>query len=206
MLTQFGEAFRDLGTIETVVFGAKQFAGSVIERAAGGSLIQRLIAGSPGRDADEALTDRGGQLDLFEDRERHLTETLAMRLRKVSESDDAFAAFNATQDHLLRAAVAHVERVLLDSFVTAIDRCEDANAARLLGRVCDLFVLSTIEADRAWFMEHGRLTSQRAKAVSREVNDLLRKVRPLALDLVEAFGVPEVALRSEELLGDLAPA
>ena len=33
---------------------------------------------------------------------------------------------------------------------------------------------------------HGR----RSKAISREVNDLCRKVRPLAVDLVDAFGVP----------------
>ena len=39
-------------------------------------------------------------------------------------------------------------------------------------------------------MEHGRLTVARSKAISREVNGLCRKVRPLAVDLVDAFGVP----------------
>ena len=63
-----------------------------------------------------------------------------------------------------------------------------------------LYALSTIEADRAWFMEHGRLSSARSKAISREVNDLCRKIRPLAVDLVDAFGVPPEVLRSEELL------
>jgi acyl-CoA oxidase len=191
MLTQFSDAFRELGTVETVVFGARQFAGSVIERSTGASLIQRLIAGSPGRDADDALLDRGGQLDLFEDRERHLTETLAMRLRKVSEADDAFAAFNATQDHLVRAAVAHVERIVLESFVTAIDDCENRDAAVLLGRVCDLFVLSTIEADRAWFMEHGRINARQAKALQVQVNRVCADLRPYAATLVDAFGIPD---------------
>ena len=61
--------------------------------------------------------------------------------------------------------------------------------------------LSTIEADRAWFMEHGRLTVQRSKAISREIGGLCRKVRPLAVDLVDAWAVPPEMLRSPDLIG-----
>ena len=50
-------------------------------------------------------------------------------------------------------------------------------------------------------MEHGRLTGSRSKAISREINALCRKVRPLARDLVDAFGVPEEMLRSKDLIG-----
>jgi acyl-CoA oxidase len=49
-------------------------------------------------------------------------------------------------------------------------------------------------------MEHGRLTVQRSKAISREVNDLCLKVRPLAVDLVDGFAVPPEMLRASELL------
>jgi acyl-CoA oxidase len=70
--------------------------------------------------------------------------------------------------------------------------------------MCDLFALTTIESHAAWFMEHGRLTSQRSKAITREVNDLCRKVRPLAVDLVDAFGVPPEMLRSEGMLAGLS--
>ena len=66
---------------------------------------------------------------------------------------------------------------------------------RTLGLLCDLFALSTIEGDRAWWMEHGRMSSSRGKQISREVNDLCRKVRPLAVDLVNAFGIPDVPER-----------
>ena len=38
------------------------------------------------------------------------------------------------------------------------------------------------------------------QAISREVGSLCRKIRPLAVDLVDAFGVPEEMLRSPELL------
>ena len=50
-------------------------------------------------------------------------------------------------------------------------------------------------------MEHGRLTGSRSKAISREINALCRKLRPLARDLVDAFGVPEEMLRSKALVG-----
>jgi acyl-CoA oxidase len=50
-------------------------------------------------------------------------------------------------------------------------------------------------------MEHGRLTVQRSKAISREVNELCLQIRPLAVDLVDGFAVPAEMLRSPDLLG-----
>ncbi|GAA2939826.1 hypothetical protein GCM10010446_26500 [Streptomyces enissocaesilis] len=50
-------------------------------------------------------------------------------------------------------------------------------------------------------MEHGRLTAQRSKAIRREVNDLCRKVRPVAVDLVDAWDIPPLVLRSPGLVG-----
>jgi acyl-CoA oxidase len=69
--------------------------------------------------------------------------------------------FNAAQDHLLAAARAHVDSVLLHAFIGGIERCDDGAERALLERVCDLFVLSTIEAERGWFQEHGRRTRRR---------------------------------------------
>ena len=102
---------------------------------------------------------------------------------------------------MIGAARAHVERRVLDAFVDKVATLEDGDAKVALNLLCDLFALSTIEADRAWFMEHGRLSSQRSKAISREVNDLCRRIRPLAVGLVDAFGVPPEMLRSPELVG-----
>ena len=50
-------------------------------------------------------------------------------------------------------------------------------------------------------MEHGRLTVPRSKAISREIAGLCRKIRPLAEDLVDAFGVPVEMLRAPDLIG-----
>ena len=146
------------------------------------------------------LRDRGGQLAFFEDRESHLLETAAMRLRRAGEEGaDSFAIFNDAQPHLLETARAHVDRVVLEAFVTAIDGCEDADARAVLDLVCDLYVFSTIEANRAWFLEHGRLSQTQAKGVIARVDELCAQLRPHAQTLVDAFAIPN-AWRDTELL------
>ena len=109
----------------------------------------------------------------------------------MAQAGDAFAAFNAAQDHVLLAARAHIDRVVLERFVAAIDRCDDPDTKALLNKVCDLYVLSTLERDRAYFLEHGQLSAARAKAVILNVNRLCSELRPHARLLVDAFGIPE---------------
>jgi acyl-CoA oxidase len=166
-------------------------------------LIQALIDAVPGREEETDLLDRGYHLELLEWREAHVIEGVARRIRKgVDGGKDAFVVFNEAQDHVLLTAKVHVERVVLESFVAAIDRCDDPAVADILGKVCDLYALSTIEKDRGWFLEHGRLSAQRAKAIISAVNDLCGELRPHAGLLVDAFGIPDEALAAPIALGD----
>ncbi|HET8766259.1 MAG TPA: acyl-CoA dehydrogenase [Pedococcus sp.] len=198
LLTDYRDAFGDLDTLGMVRFGARQFAGVVLERTAARGLVQRLVAAAPGRDSENGPTDRGWQLALVEDRERHLLETLALRLRKAGKPGaDLFAVFNDCQDHVVEAARAHVDRLVLESFVAAIDGCEDTAAASMLGSVCDLYALSMIEADKGWYLEHGRISPARSKQVTAAVNDLCAQLRPHAQTLVDAFGIPGTWLATE---------
>jgi acyl-CoA oxidase len=195
LLTSYRDHFGELDTLGTVRFVADQVVGAVIERTAARALVQRLIAAAPGRDEDADLLDRGYQLSLFEWREKHVLNGLARRLRRATGGGgDAFDAFNASQDHLLLAARVHVDRVVLEAFVEAIDQCTDEPAKALLGQVCDLYVLSNLESDRGWFLEHGRLTTRQSKAITRAVNELCRTLRPQARTLEDAFGIPDECL------------
>jgi acyl-CoA oxidase len=191
LLTSYRDAFGDLDTLGIVRFGARQIADAVIERTAARSLIQRLIDATPGRDDDANLLDRGLHLRMFEDREKHVLEGLAQRLRKAGgPGADAFTVFNDAQDHVLLAARVHVDRILLEAFVAGIAACENTEARATLVTLCDLFVLSNIEADKGWFLEHGRLTPARSKALTAQVNRLCAQLRPVAGSLVEGFGIP----------------
>jgi acyl-CoA oxidase len=191
LLTNYRSDFDDLGTLATARFIAEQFVGVVIERTAARGVIERLAAAGPRRDDETVLLDRAWQVRAFEDREEHVLDGLARRLRRAASGEaDPFAVFNDAQDHVLRAARVHVDRVVLEAFVAAVERCADPDARALLERVCDLYVLSNIEADLAWFLQHGRLTTGRAKSVTTAVNALCEHLRPHAQTLVDGFAIP----------------
>lgn len=203
LLTGYAEDVRGLEGFGMVRFIAETVTDNVKERTAASQLIQRLIDARPGdSDSDKNLLDRGTQLDLFEDREKHVLETAARRLQRAAkDKDKAFEIFNNAQDHVIKAGRVHIDRVVLEAFTAAIARCKDPEAQNLLRDVCDLYALSIIEDDKAWFMEHRRLTAARSKAVTAEVNTLLVKLRPYTKILIEGFAIPEESLGAVMLEG-----
>ncbi|RBY77674.1 acyl-CoA oxidase [Geodermatophilus sp. TF02-6] len=205
LLTGYRDAFGSLDGWGRLGFVADLVRETVLERTAARGLIARLVDAVPGRDDDVPLLDRGWQLSAFEDREKHVLEGAVRRLRRNAQTPGMapFDVFNDVQDHVLETAQAHVDRIVLEAFVAGIERTTDDGARALLERVCDLYALSTIEADKGWFLEHGRLTPARAKALTATVNQLVRELRPHAVTLVDAFAIPEgwkaaAVLREEE--------
>jgi acyl-CoA oxidase len=204
LLTGYRDSFGSLDGWGRATFVAEQVRSMVLERTAARAVIRRLVEAVPGRAEDVALTDRGWHLAMFEDREKHLLDGVIRRLRKGAgpKKDRPFDIFNDVQDHVLATASAHVDRIVLEAFVAALERTTDPEVKTLLNTVCDLYALSTIETHRGWFLEHQRLTPARSKAVTAKVNDLLRRLRPRMGTLVDAFAVPDAwlacaALREE---------
>ncbi|MFN2525487.1 MAG: acyl-CoA dehydrogenase [Actinomycetota bacterium] len=195
LLTDYRDEFGSLDILGMARFVTDQVLTRAIERFSGRQLIETLIAAVPGRDDDNSILDRGHHLELFEWRERHLIEGLARRLKRgIDAGEDAFAVFNRAQDHVLLTAQAHIDRIVLECFVAAIDRCADEAVASLLNKVCDLHALATVERQRGWYQEHGRLTPRASKAVIAAVNQLCAELRPHARLLVDSFGIPEECL------------
>ncbi|GIJ22421.1 acyl-CoA dehydrogenase family protein [Micromonospora lutea] len=196
LLTGYRDEFGSLDGWGRASFVAEQVREMVLERTAARSLIQQLISAVPGRDEEVAVTDRGWQLTIFEDREKHLLEGAIRRLRNgaTSKQDRPFDIFNDVQDHVLTAAAAHIDRVTLEAFVAAIEETADPAVRALLSRVCDLYALSVIEAHKGWLLEHGRLTPARSKAITAVVNGLLKELRPQMRTLVDGFAIPDVWL------------
>ncbi|WP_295694786.1 acyl-CoA dehydrogenase [Lapillicoccus sp.] len=196
LLTAYQESFGDLQTLGKIRFGARVFADAVLERTSTRGLVQRIIASAPSRDSDGVEASRGRQLELFLDREKHLLEGVAMRLQRASRADDQLATFNDAQDHLIGAARAHVDRIVLEAFVAGIEATTDPEAKRVLDLLCDLYALSVIETNRGWYLEHERLTPSHSKQVIARVNELCGELRPLAHDIVGGFGLPDSWLGS----------
>ncbi len=198
LLTDFRDDFGELNPIETVGFVVGQVYETVVERSAVRELVQRLTDDLvPGREDEHDLLDREYQLGLIGWREEHMISGVARRLKRgIDAGEDPFDVFNECQDHVIATARAHVERDVLESFARAVDACEDEALRATLDRLCNLYALATIEADRAWFQEHGRISSTRAKAVTRAVNTLCGEIRPDAVALVDAFGIPDALVRA----------
>uniref|UniRef100_A0AAU3H298 acyl-CoA oxidase n=1 Tax=Streptomyces sp. NBC_01401 TaxID=2903854 RepID=A0AAU3H298_9ACTN len=205
LLTHHASEFEDLDQLGMVRYVTNLAVETVIEKTSAHKLLERvrdLLPGGDAWDQEAGLLDSEYQLAMLRYREEHMLAGVARRLKRgIDQKRDPGAVFSQVQDHVIAVAHAHVERLVLEAFVDAVRALPQSGNKVALGLLCDLFALSTIEADRAWFMEHGRLTVQRSKAISREVNDLCRKVRPLAVDLVDAWGVPPEMLRSPDLLG-----
>ncbi|WP_223884408.1 acyl-CoA dehydrogenase family protein [Micromonospora craniellae] len=196
LLTGYRDEFGSLDGWGRASFVAEQVREMVLERTAARALIERLVSAVPGRGEEVAVTDRGWQLAVFEDREKHLLDGAVRRLRNGASTkrDRPFDIFNDVQDHVLTVASAHIDRVTLEAFVAGIERTTDPAVAALLSRVCDLYALSVIEAHKGWFLEHGRLTPARAKAITAVVNSLLKELRPQMRTLVDGFAIPEAWL------------
>ncbi|WP_277814537.1 acyl-CoA dehydrogenase, partial [Streptomyces wadayamensis] len=205
LLTDYASEFEDLDQLGTVRHVTGLAVETLLEKTSAHKLLERvrdLLPGGDEWDQEAGLLDSEYQLAMVRYREEHMLAGVARRLKSgVDQKRDPGAVFSQVQDHVIALAHAHVERLVLEAFVAKVRELPEGGEKVALGLLCDLFALSTIEADRAWFMEHGRLTVQRSKAITREVNDLCRKIRPLALDLADAWGVPPELLRAPELVG-----
>jgi acyl-CoA oxidase len=206
LLTDYKDSFGELDPIGTARFFAEQVVETVVERTGVREILGRLrddLVPSAGDDTD--LRDREVQLELFRWREAHIVSAVARRLRAgIKDGGDAFTVFLDVQDHVALAARAHVERLVLEAFARAVDRAPEEHR-ELLDQVFDLHALAEIERDRAWFQEHGRISSTRSKNVIKAVNELCARLRPRARELVDAFGIPDGVLDAPIAMGGREP-
>jgi len=196
LLTDYADEFGGLNPAEMVTFVAGQAVETVVERLFARKIAQVISDVVPSRgDEHGNLLEREHQLDLFRWRQGHITAAVANRFKRgLDEGYDAFEVFRAVQDHAVVAAQSYIDTVMLEAFSAAIDRCEDEPVKAVLNLVCDLFALQNVEADKGFFQEHGRLSSPRTKAITREVNRLCNEVRLAAGPLVDSFGIPDAIL------------
>ncbi|WP_440712295.1 acyl-CoA dehydrogenase family protein [Gordonia sp. FQ] len=208
LLTDYAADIDHLDAAGWVRFVASMARDVALEKTGARQLVQTVRDDSDEAPEDSDLSHYSAQLALFTGREDHLVRTAAARLRRASDDDtDAFEVFTSTQDHLIKAGSAHIERIALESMQAALAGLpKDSPARDTLETVRDLFVYSALEADLGWFLMHRFVSVERAKAIRRGVNDLCARLRPVAGDLVDAFGVPAVALDVPMLTSDAATA
>ncbi|MDH2414202.1 acyl-CoA dehydrogenase [Nocardioides sp. CER19] len=219
LLTDYAGAFEDMNQLDMVRFVGGLAVDTVLERTAVHKLLERvrdlLPGGSSGPDGSEPVGDRVASaserieirdadyhLAMLSFREEHILGSAARRLKAgVDKGGNPGEVFSSVQDHVIAAARAHVERLVLEAFAAKVEATPDGPVRDALTLLRDLHALWVIETDRAWFMEHGRLSSARSKAITTQVNALCREVRRIAQPLVDAFAIPRELLRADDLLG-----
>jgi acyl-CoA oxidase len=184
LLSDYRLQFADMNLLGTIRFLAGKTLASL-----------REVAPALG-DSDEGhLRDRGWHLELFKWRSDHQVAALAARMKKRLDSGmDSGAAFVDVQDHVLACARAHVEHLVLERFAAAIEANGETQSRRALNLLCDLFVLTRIEHDRGWFLEHGQISPAASKAIRKLAIELSGEVRHDARGLVDAFLIPDAVL------------
>lgn len=204
LLTDYAGAFEDLDQLAMVRMVTGMAVETILEKTAVHTLFERIRDALPGGDqwdSEAGLLDSRYHQAMLRFREEHQLSGVARRLKSATDAGlSSGEAFSRVQPHVMSLARSHVERLVLDAFVDKYRALADGDLKRVVGLLCDLHALSVIEADRGWFIEHGRLSVARSKAITRQVDDLCRKIRPLAGELVDAFGVPREMLRADDLL------
>ena len=181
LLTDFRTSFESLSLFRKVEFLRSRVSATVAES------IPRI--GTVTGELDDVETQRA----LMERREQHVIETLASRIRRrIADGTEPSDAFVSVQPHVLVAARAHVERLVFDAFVNAEAGAEEAAAP--LAALRTLAVLSMVESDLGWYLQHGVVTPATAGAIRNEVTARSSELSRDARWLVDAFRIPDEVL------------
>jgi acyl-CoA oxidase len=145
---------------------------------------------------DAHLRDPKSQLEMLRFRESHTLFHAARTFRYLTlkKKMDSFSAFSCMQQELLGVSRAHIDRVILQQFASAIKLVTDQPVKDALKRLCDLFALSQIELNKGWFLENGALRAAKSRAITQLVDDLCLEIRHDAVQYVDAFGIPDSCL------------
>ncbi|MCC3283415.1 acyl-CoA dehydrogenase [Arthrobacter caoxuetaonis] len=203
LLADYAKEFQsaDFGVLARYVVG--QATERTFHRSGLRQIVQTVADTGSEKKSAIALRDARTQHALLADRVATMVAEVAGELQKARKlpKAEAAAVFNRNQHDLIEAARAHAELLQWEAFTRGLERIEDDGTRQVVTWLRDLFGLSLIEKNLAWYLMHGRLSSQRARTLGEYINRLLAKIRPHAMDLVNAFGYGPEHLRAAVATG-----
>lgn len=190
LLKEFQENFKQLATTFTFLYD---------------NVTTRITEKNPARKrftTKDHLLSTSFHMDALRFRKKRCVQILASRLRSLSKTKSFFDAWNECLDLALQAAVAHVDYVVFKAFdhnlADSLSAVQGQSAAtdtkQLFKRLKNLYALSTLQTNAAFFLEEHYFAPSKAKAIASQVNELCAIIRPHAVSLVNAFDIPEFFL------------
>lgn len=149
------------------------------------------------------LHDPATQRALLAGRVDTMVTEIGLRLNTAGRDRARQAVLlNRSQHELIEAARAHAELMQWDAFTEALDAVPEGDTRRVLVWLRDLFALGLLEQHLDWHLVHGRLSAQRARAVSASIDRLVARLRPVVPQLIETFGYEPGHVRAPIALGE----
>ncbi len=199
LLADYAKEFRNVnvGVLARYVVG--QATGTALHRTGLRQVAQFVADSGSVQKAAIAIRDEASQRALLTDRVQTMVAEVGAALKGANRlpQQQGAALFNAHQHELIEAAQAHAELLQWEAFTEALGNVTDPGTHKVLTWLRDLFGLSLIEKNLSWYLMNGRLSMQRGRTVGEYINRLLVKIRPHAVDLVDAFGYGPEHLRAE---------
>lgn len=184
-LAEFRKAFGEMGSFGIINYVFENAKTALAEK---NPIVTR-------RTDDEHLLDSEFHLQAFIHREKTILASAARRIKKLVDGGlEAYDAFNVVQHQMIEVAEAYLERLILEQFQMAISKVKDTKTKEILLKLNQLYALSQIEKNKAWYLEDGYMEAVKTKAVRKMVNQLCWDIRPDAVSLVNAFDIPESCL------------
>ncbi|KAJ3063183.1 hypothetical protein HDU98_000971 [Podochytrium sp. JEL0797] len=131
-------------------------------------------------------------LEAYAHRSKRLVVELATAMSKGQSWNDSLIEMYAVSK-------AHCQYILLKNFVAAAyhdKRAIKAQVSAPLGTLCVLFGLATMEQELSEFVEDGFVSRVQTVWMRSAVKKALAAVRPDAVALVDAWGIPDYVLNS----------
>ncbi len=198
LLADYSKEFRnlDFGVLARFVVGQ---AAELTWHKTGLRQVAQFVADSgSAQKSAKALKDEDTQHEMLVGRVQAMVADVAGALREAAKlpKEKGAELFNEHQDRLIEAARAHAELLQWEAFTEALHEIADPGTHKVLTRLRDLFGLTLIEKHLDWYLMNGRISMQRARTLAPYINRVLAKLRPHALDLVDAFGYGPEHLRA----------
>lgn len=154
---------------------------------------------------EEHLLDFEFYMEAFQYRESVILKTAAQRIRDyIKKGTDSFETFNLCQNHLINVGQSYIERIVLSNFIKAVEGLDkETEAYAVLSKLCQLYALTTIEEHKGWYLEYDYIHGVKSKAIRSLSEKLSAEIRPDAIALVDAFGIPDSCLAAPIAFSDL---
>lgn len=156
------------------------------------------------RDADRLplnanLLDPQVQLQIFRHRSQRLVVEFAQALEE-SQKDHGMTfaqAWNKSMLESVSTARAHLESVVLATFIDVINSVEPGPVRTALQRLCSLYALSSIDGPNGIeFLADGYITAAHLQKIREEVDGLLQALLPDSIALTDAWDFTDASLAS----------